>query len=124
MQQEIAEGPKCFVRQCINRKVACFQFRGMAFVAADIKKNLPAGNNIRIILERAKVPLGPFVIGFVLAPLAEAKLRSGLMMSGGSFLPIVTRPLALAFLVASVLMLLWPFYGEWRRRRRAEGAPG
>ena len=28
-------------------------------------------------MERAGMPLGPFVIGFILAPLAEAKLRSG-----------------------------------------------
>jgi TctA family transporter len=31
---------------------------------------------------RARYPLGLFVIGCVLAPLMEAKLRTGLMMTG------------------------------------------
>ncbi|MEM9107839.1 MAG: tripartite tricarboxylate transporter permease, partial [Pseudomonadota bacterium] len=33
------------------------------------------------LMEKASIPLGPFVIGFVLAPLGEEKLRSGLMMT-------------------------------------------
>jgi putative tricarboxylic transport membrane protein len=72
---------------------------------------------VGFFLERARVPLGPFVIGFVLAPLAEAKLRSGLMMTAGSITPIFTRPLSLAFLLIAIALLIWPLYGEWRRRK-------
>lgn len=75
---------------------------------------------IGFLLERAKVPLGPFVIGFVLAPLAEQKLRSGLMMTAGSITPIFTRPLPLVFLIVSIILLVWPLYGEWKRRRVAK----
>ncbi|MEM7022643.1 MAG: tripartite tricarboxylate transporter permease [Pseudomonadota bacterium] len=67
------------------------------------------------MLERAKMPLGPFVIGFVLAPLAEAKLRSGLMMTAGSIEPMFTRPLPLLFLVVALALLVWSLYGEWKR---------
>lgn len=74
---------------------------------------------VGFLLERARIPLGPFVIGFVLAPLAEQKLRSGLMMSGGDFSPLVTRPFSLLFLIAAVVLLVWPLIGEWRRRRLA-----
>jgi len=73
---------------------------------------------IGFALERAKYPLGPFVIGFVLAPLMEEKFRSGLMMTGGSIAPIFTRPLPLIFLIISIVLLVWPLYGEWRRRRQ------
>jgi putative tricarboxylic transport membrane protein len=73
-------------------------------------------------LERAKVPLGPFVIGFVLAPLAEEKLRSGLMMTAGSIEPIFTRPLPLIFLLVSVALLVWPLWSEWRSRRQTADA--
>lgn len=69
-------------------------------------------------LERSNVPLGPFVIGFVLAPIAEAKLRSGLMMTAGDFSPIVTRPLPLIFVLVSIVLLVWPFYQDWRNGRR------
>jgi putative tricarboxylic transport membrane protein len=64
--------------------------------------------------ERADVPIAPFVIGVVLAPIAETTLRSGLMASAGSYWPLVTRPLSLGFLLASLLLLTWPFYRQWR----------
>jgi putative tricarboxylic transport membrane protein len=67
------------------------------------------------MLERAKMPLGPFVIGFVLAPLAEAKLRSGLMMTAGSMQPMFTRPLPLLFLLIALALLVWSLYGDWKR---------
>lgn len=72
---------------------------------------------IGFLLERAKIPLGPFVIGFVLAPLAEEKLRSGLMMTAGDISPIFTRPFSLTFTLAAIVLLVWPLYNDWRRRR-------
>ncbi|HVL70327.1 MAG TPA: tripartite tricarboxylate transporter permease [Beijerinckiaceae bacterium] len=74
------------------------------------------------VMERARIPLGPFVIGFILAPLAESKLRSGLMMSAGDYSPLITRPVSAFFLLCAVGLLLWPILAE-RRRRRAPAAP-
>lgn len=59
-------------------------------------------------LELARVPLGPFVIGFVLSPIAEEQLRASLMMSDGNVAEILQRPYALAFLMVALLTLLWP----------------
>jgi len=73
---------------------------------------------IGFLLERAKYPLGPFVIGFVLAPLAEEKLRSGLMMTAGDISPIVTRPMSLMFTLSAIGLLIWPFFSEWRKKRK------
>ena len=75
---------------------------------------------IGFMLERAKIPLGPFVIGFVLAPLAEEKLRSGLMMTAGDFTPIFTRPFPLFFTIMAVILLIWPFWTEHKRKRAAK----
>ena len=58
-------------------------------------------------MEKAKLPLAAFVIGFVLAPIAEENLCAGLMASGGSYLPLITRPLSLCLLVGSVALILW-----------------
>jgi putative tricarboxylic transport membrane protein len=66
------------------------------------------------LLERWRIPLAPFVIGFVLAPLGEESMASGLMSSGGSWLPLITRPGALAFLGIAALLLFWSL-----RQRRA-----
>ena len=69
-------------------------------------------------MERAGLPLGPFVMGFILAPLAEAKLRSGLMMTDGSYWPLLTDPISAALLAISLVLLAWPFLATHRRRRR------
>lgn len=68
---------------------------------------------VGFLMERAKMPLGPFVIGFVLAPIAEEHLRSGLMSTGGSIEPLFTRPFAATFLAISVLSLCWPLVQTW-----------
>lgn len=70
---------------------------------------------IGFAMENAKIPLAPFVIGFVLAPEAEKSLGKGLITSGGSFWPIVTRPISAAFFVLAVAMFFWPI---WRRSRK------
>lgn len=57
-------------------------------------------------MDRLKLPIAPFVIGFVLAPIAETHLTEGLMQSGGSWLPLFTRPFALLFLLASIITLV------------------
>ncbi len=72
------------------------------------------------ILERGKYPLGPFVIGFVLAPLAEEKLRSGLMMTAGDPSPILTRPLPLLFTVIALALLIWPLWRDYRRNGKTK----
>ncbi len=64
--------------------------------------------------ERLKIPLAPFVIGFILAPIAEENLQAGLMASNGSFLPMLQRPVSLIFLVASAILLAVPLYKKIR----------
>jgi putative tricarboxylic transport membrane protein len=71
-----------------------------------------------ILLELAKVPLAPFVVGLVLAPVAESELRAGLMSSAGSFRPLIERPIALTFLIIAAALFIWPFVREWRRSNR------
>ncbi|ASJ72010.1 tripartite tricarboxylate transporter permease [Granulosicoccus antarcticus] len=72
-------------------------------------------------LELAKVPLGPFVIGFVLSPIAEEQLRGSLMMSDGNVAEILGRPYAMSFLMVALLTLLWPLImGHIARRRHTK----
>jgi len=66
------------------------------------------------LLERWRIPLAPFVIGFVLAPLGEESMVTALMSSGGSWLPLVTRLGSLVFLAIAGLLLFWSL-----RQRRA-----
>ncbi|HAT60699.1 MAG TPA: hypothetical protein DCS60_08015 [Opitutae bacterium] len=67
-----------------------------------------AFGGLGFFLESKKIPLAPFVIGFVLGPIAEDNLSAGLMATNGSWLPIVTRPISIAFLALSLVMLILP----------------
>jgi len=66
-------------------------------------------------MEYSRIPLAPFVIGFVLGPIAEKNLCEGLMSSGGSYLPLVTRPISLLFLLLSACMLVIPLIRKPQR---------
>jgi putative tricarboxylic transport membrane protein len=63
---------------------------------------------VGFIMERNKIPLAPFVIGFVLAPIAEESLGAGLQSSGGSYAPLVNSPFSLVFCGFAVVLALWP----------------
>jgi len=60
-----------------------------------------------LLLTRWRIPLAPFVIGFVLAPLAEENLSAGLMASGGNYLPLLTRPFPLVCWTLTVLLIVF-----------------
>ncbi len=74
---------------------------------------------IGLAMEYARFPLAPFVVGFVLGPLAEAKLRTALMSSAGSLMPLFNRPIAGFLLAVALATCLWPLYRDWRARRGA-----
>lgn len=59
-------------------------------------------------MESLRIPLAPFVIGFILAPIAEENLGAGLQASGGSYLPIVSSPISCVFCLFAVVLLIWP----------------
>ena len=58
------------------------------------------------LLERARIPLGPFVIGIVLAPIAETSLRSGLMSTAGDPTPLFVGMVSGPLLALSLLLIL------------------
>ncbi len=76
-------------------------------------------------MARCRVPLGPFVIGFVLAGILEEELRSGMQLTAAGFWGILDRPIALGFLAVSALTLIWPFAQTAlaRKRRAKETTP-
>ncbi len=62
---------------------------------------------IGLLMNRLRIPIAPFVIGFVLAPIAEEHIIEGLMQSGGSWRPLFTRPVAFVMLLfaASIMAI-------------------
>jgi len=69
---------------------------------------------VGFVLERTKIPLAPFVIGFVLAPIAEEKLDSALQASGGSYLPLLSSPVSLVLLLVALGLAIYPIIKAWQ----------
>lgn len=74
------------------------------------------------VLEKTSIPLAPFVIGFVLGPMAESKLSTGLMSSHGSWWPLVTRPISCFFVVVSLVLLILPIIKSFKSSEVDENA--
>jgi putative tricarboxylic transport membrane protein len=64
---------------------------------------------IGYILNQFKIDMVALILGFVLGPMVENHLRRALIASKGSFTDIFNRPLAVVFLMVSMLFLFWPF---------------
>lgn len=74
---------------------------------------------VGLAMTRLKLPLAPFVIGFVLEPIAESHLTEGLMQSGGSWMPLATRPMSLLFLIAAFVLFILSVVQNIRVHRAA-----
>ncbi len=59
-------------------------------------------------LKRHRFPVAGIVMGLVLGGLAEVSFHQSLMMTGGSYAIFIDRPLCLALLALSALLILWP----------------
>ena len=63
---------------------------------------------VGFLLRKAAVPLGPLVLGLILGPMMEANLRRALILSRGDWLSVLSRPLVLFFLIATIASLAAP----------------
>ena len=71
------------------------------------------------LFRKTRIPLGPLVLGLILGPMMESNLRRALILSRGDWLGLLTRPILVVFLAATVLSLVWPLI----RARRAGQSP-
>jgi putative tricarboxylic transport membrane protein len=62
-------------------------------------------------------PPAPMLLGYVLGPMMEENLRRSMLMSGGDPSVFVTRPISVAFIFASALILLAMVVPAVRARR-------
>ncbi len=67
-------------------------------------------------IEKLRIPIAPFVIGFVLAPIAEEHLTEGLMQTGGNWSPLVTRPIAGSLTLIAVLLFAVTLFQHWKQK--------
>jgi putative tricarboxylic transport membrane protein len=68
---------------------------------------------VATILRSQGFPLAPLLLGFILSGLFEENLRRALLLSDGSWLYLLDRPLALGILVINLAICLIPL---WNRK--------
>jgi putative tricarboxylic transport membrane protein len=62
----------------------------------------------------------PLILAMVIGPMMEESLRQSLILSGGNFAVLVSRPISAAFILAAAVLLLLPLL---RRRTGVPAAP-
>lgn len=67
-----------------------------------------------------EIPASPFILGFIIGPLAETNLRRGLMFSKGSFLPFVQSPIALIFLIAALIAVIFSLRSQHKSKEKSQ----
>ncbi|MEI7672047.1 MAG: tripartite tricarboxylate transporter permease [Deltaproteobacteria bacterium] len=69
------------------------------------------------VMKKLKYDTPPFILAFVLGPMLEYSLKQSLIVSKGSFMIFVTRPIAASCLAAALVLLLLPLLPHIRGRR-------
>jgi putative tricarboxylic transport membrane protein len=64
---------------------------------------------VGFLMRKLEYPAAPLVLAFVLGRLSEESIRQSLLLSRGSLSILLSRPLAAAFLVLTVLVMVLPF---------------
>jgi putative tricarboxylic transport membrane protein len=75
---------------------------------------------IGAVLMSLDFSVAPIMLGFVLGPMVEENFRRALLLSRGSMLVFVQRPISATFVGMSVLLLLGVTWSAWRGKKRGK----
>ena len=73
------------------------------------------------ILYKLDYSPAPLLLGMILGPILEYNLRSALILSKGSYMIFLTRPISLAFILYAVLALLGPVFRNFLLQYKNRG---
>ena len=75
------------------------------------------------VMKKFNFPVAPLMMGYILGGLLETSLIQALILSGGSVVPVFTRPISLLFVVLTVFFIVWSLFIQKKaleRRKRKE----
>ncbi len=72
------------------------------------------------LMKRYEYEAAPLILAFVLSPLLENALRQSLILSHGSFLIFLTRPISLILLMVAMVLLVTPLIPGLKRRSQGK----
>jgi TctA family transporter len=71
---------------------------------------------LAFFMEENDIPLAPAILGLVLGPMIEENFVNSMIMSGGSFVGLVDRPIAGTLALVTGTVILWPIVAGLRSR--------
>lgn len=74
-----------------------------------------------IIMQKIGLPAPPFILGFLLCDAFETNLRRGLEYSNGNIYEILTRPIAMLFIVVTILSVAYSIFTSVNKYRKSLG---
>ena len=86
----------------ISQVIACLVFGAIGFA-----------------FKKFGIPTTPFILGFILGPLAEVNYRRGMIRTKGNFMPFLTSPISAVFLLVAVAVLVMFATKPLRDKRKA-----
>ncbi|WP_370225929.1 tripartite tricarboxylate transporter permease [Pararhodobacter marinus] len=72
-----------------------------------------------LLMDRVKLPVGPFILAFILGPMLELNLRRGITYTDEGVLPFFTRPVSALLLLVALLSIVWPYLSPWLKAQRS-----
>jgi putative tricarboxylic transport membrane protein len=72
---------------------------------------------VGLLMKKFAFEPAPLVLAFVLGPLLETALRRSLILSDGSILIFLQRPISAAFILFSLIVLVAPLFSQIRLGR-------
>jgi putative tricarboxylic transport membrane protein len=76
---------------------------------------------IGLAMKYFKIPVPPFILGFILESSLETNLRRGLEYSNGNYLDVFTRPISAIFLILTVISLGITFVKQYLASKKELG---
>ena len=72
---------------------------------------------LALILRLFDYPMAPMILGFILGDMMETNLRRALQINDGSLSFLWERPITLAIMLLTVVIVVLPLVGYFRERR-------
>ena len=71
-------------------------------------------------VKKLKYPAGPLILSVVLAPLTESYFRQSLMLSRGSYMIFLTRPVSLVIFLFIIGVAVYSVAKKYLKKKKAE----
>lgn len=75
-----------------------------------------------LAMDKFRLPIGPFILAFILGDMLELNLRRGMTYTDEGILPFFTRPISGLLLLAAFLSIVMPYVWPHIKRMRGKAA--